>query len=338
MSRRSHYPDPSVLLPWLPLSFSQYCLINRSQFAPGLQPTQLNLTSHLNIRPCLLCHAKRSKFYCADCINRGEFCHSDPRLPDTLVEKQLRSKIQQQNLDVLAQKITVRHEEVKRAAVLREKIKLIKQRKKYYTYLINEKTANLKYLRDCVKKLRITNRQRFGQLPKFQHKVDQITKVNEDRQAKQREKRILCDEAAKILAALRRKYALDLIKHIFPVEEVFHKALLSSDVAENEELRITEGLADAMGTSFVNGHWIQASQSMQGLQYRIVAPLLPANGDYAAVINGSAQDEIGQANPAQSVSAGLMFASLLVLHLSNVFNIQLPRRIDHQLFSGRGLY
>lgn len=45
---------------------------------------------------------------------------------------------------------------------------------------------------------------------------------------------------------------------------------------------ITFALADASGTSYVRGKWINDTENSLELHHRIVAPTLPGSGDYSA--------------------------------------------------------
>jgi beclin 1-associated autophagy-related key regulator len=45
---------------------------------------------------------------------------------------------------------------------------------------------------------------------------------------------------------------------------------------------VTCALADASGTSYVRGKWINDTENSLEIHHRIVAPTLPGSGDYSA--------------------------------------------------------
>lgn len=51
---------------------------------------------------------------------------------------------------------------------------------------------------------------------------------------------------------------------------------------EDTSSDVTCALADASGTSYVRGRWINDMENALEVQHRIVAPTLPGNGDYSA--------------------------------------------------------
>ena len=83
-------------------------------------------------------------------MNTGEFSHSDPRLPDSLAEKQLRLLEVQRRVSGLQDKITEaldkRSESVEDE--LKEDIKNLKQKTKYMNGVIKDKRAKVNKMRE----------------------------------------------------------------------------------------------------------------------------------------------------------------------------------------------
>lgn len=58
--------------------------------------------------------------------------------------------------------------------------------------------------------------------------------------------------------------------------------LSNSEDGESSADTVTCALADASGTSYVRGKWINDTENSLEVQHRIVAPTLPGSGDYSA--------------------------------------------------------
>lgn len=90
------------------------------------------------------------------------------------------------------------------------------------------------------------------------------------------------------LKLVRQSYIGKLLKYIFPISQTLGNCTSlrslngSKDSTEILQQDTENELAEAIKLAFVRGKWISQNESMTELQYIIVAPSLPSNGDYTA--------------------------------------------------------
>lgn len=125
---------------------------------------------------------------------------------------------------------------------------------------------------------------------------------------------------------------------------------------------VTCALADASGTSYVRGRWINDAENASEVQHRIIAPTLPGSGDYSAYslwgnylrywfiwnyllevftyyficllvaankdgVPGTNKEPLH--NPAYNISAALTFATQLVNIIAYYVNVRLPYKLGY---------
>lgn len=104
-----------------------------------------------------------------------------------------------------------------------------------------------------------------------------------------------------------------------------------------------KALADARNTSYIGGKWILRESGICEMQYQIVAPSLPANGDYAAYGNWlmESKDDVPKSSPneifpsrvaAFRIVGALTYTTQLINVLSFYLNIHLPHKIAYADF------
>jgi hypothetical protein len=215
-------------------------------------------------------------------------------------------------------------------------------------------------VRAAAAKLRDVNEKRVERLPKFEQKVDAIKKFSTRFSEEVNRERAKLNSMHEVLAAARRRHAFEISARIFDVAVVTPEMNLglSDNVLDEQDLLITESLADAMGTSFVNGRWVKAMGGAMGgaavtsdtTLYRIVAPALPMMGvtsaDYAAACcafrgrhgsigsqgSGSGIRDSEDVDQAYTILAGLMLATQLLQHLASALDVILPKRLVYSEF------
>ncbi len=273
-------------------------------------------------------------------------------------------RLDQLDLDLpdLREELEKRARCVEEAESLRERIRLAKSRVRHSRAAVEERARKTRRVAEVAAKLRAMNAERRARLPEFAAKVVKIAGMSAKRGRALRADQEACGAKEKKLAAKRVAAADQVARCLYPVELVEPQA--SSNLIEDEndfveddddEMGISRDLLDAMETSYVNGEWVNAAAKKQEklhameagrekeAQYKVVAPLLPSSGDYAAYITwtqtakefgdlgggddgnmGGASGDQSVTNPAHAVSAGLMFLSHACLHLATVLDVVLP--------------
>ena len=268
---------------------------------------------------CPLCRTQRRRlrFCCAACVNSGRFAHSDIRKPDDLADKELKMKRMERELQRLREAVEVKAERDRRASELRERIFACKKSADWMKPLIKDKKTKLAKMRKLSRSLQPQNKLRVARLPQFERKVEQISKYLAERQLlwNLEENKLTARETE--LAALRRTRTSDFATRVFTIEEVLEPRPDDQPAAPgggcelktgaNAELDpIAESLADAMQTSFIEGHWVVAKSvgSAEGhrqsgdafrTHYRIVASIFPEIEDYGALYRSvkEGKDQVG---------------------------------------------
>ncbi|XP_046401753.1 beclin 1-associated autophagy-related key regulator isoform X2 [Ischnura elegans] len=123
------------------------------------------------------------------------------------------------------------------------------------------------------------------------------------------------------------------------------KSIVASRTEEGEEL--SSALADASRTAYVRGRWVLTDTYASGcgspgeLRNVIVAPSLPASGDYSAygawvaankdgLISGG--PETVKHHPAYAISAALTYTTQLVNVLAYYLDVRLPKKLCYSDF------
>ena len=265
------YPDPVPVL----------------RVAPAVPPTPT----------CPLCRTqrKRLRFCCQQCVNSGRFAHSDLRKPDDLCDKELKLKLVERQMEQLRETVKRREARTIRVAELREKIRSCKQSLKYLRPLVDDKRQRVAKVTKMTASLQGQNEKRLARLPMFQLKVDQISKCSGQHLGDLGRERDKLTGREREVASLRRAKAMELSRYIFTVEEVPppppEQGAETPTAAEDEvclESIISDTIAEAMQTSFIDGKWVMAKSagtdsSAGEMYYRIVYPTLVGSGDYASV-------------------------------------------------------
>ncbi len=334
-------------------------------------------------RPCLACRCRKEAFHCQGCLNSGHFAHSDrQRVPEVFAELKSRKVEVEATLDRLrgkVEEVSLRREE---KIDLRERIRQLKSRIRHAKAVKEDGQRRLDLTRKAVGDMKKHNDKRWRRMPEFRDKVDKIAKASRMQKAALRGERERCLKRGHVLAGQRRKAAKEALMWLYPVEEEEeqernweqHVAREMMEKEENDDdddddMRISECLKDAIQTSYVDGHWVSSADEVvetttpssgrrfkesnddddsREASYRVVAPRLPASGDYSVYLTWGRQQTSGDfgnldeddeeeqsssssdrrrptsPHPAHAISAGLMFLSQACLHLSALLDVVLP--------------
>ena len=320
---------------------------------------------------CGLCLLRRKTYYCAGCCSKGDFIHSGKRpedmsgrRPGNLAEKKLQeaglNRINKQLLEAIKSKTEVRFQRAK----CKEDIMLIKQRIRYLKRLVGDCQDSSNLAKDSSMKLASVNERRKVRLPLFVDKVSKISRCVAQYRNDLNAEAFKTSLRGKQLDKERNRFSQTLFKHLFPIEPVYGRIPLTSNLGVEEILDpnleqkmdtsgIAEAMADAMSTSYIQGRWVTTSamslpattdRKEDPLEYKIVAPRLSAVGDYSAfpaLVSATHDNQVVQllpnmmsvssesaddVGPVPTISAGLSLTAQLVSQLYTFWDIIPPKR------------
>lgn len=262
-------------------------------------------------------------------------------------------KIQEEKFEHLIQK----H---KLAENLKAKIKEKRNNIELLTKLLKEKRENNDKLLATKKKHHDNNRNLRIVLPKYEDKVNKLGDYVCEGREKNDKSREKCEEFQLELKTVRREYIEKLVRYIFPISQIVASSTslrLLSDLKDSQNSRrssndslqpeLRDEIAEAIRTAYIRGRWVSQQESHGELQYIIVAPSIPSNGDYSAYCDwiihnkdlpnaaSNAGNELGssiQKNQAFRISAALTYTCQLVQALSFYLDVRLPYKLSYSDF------
>lgn len=223
--------------------------------------------------------------------------------------------------------------------------------------LIAHKRANIRTLNEQYQEITKANTEKRKTLPKYPIKVkeledyvlDRLEKINK---LKERHQSLLHILQKQTCASIQQ-----VVQYIFPIQEIIlrDEAQLaevtqmntntdgSSKDNSSMESETIAALADAKNTSYIRGKWVlHGIGGISEMQYRIVAPSLPANGDYTAYLDwlkdnkddamktaGSSEVSPSRVSAFRIVGA-LTYTTQLTQLLSYYLNIRLPFKVGYR--------
>ncbi|XP_014207064.1 beclin 1-associated autophagy-related key regulator [Copidosoma floridanum] len=316
----------------------------------------------INLLKCPLCHNGRKSFYCKQCVHRGDFVHSSSvyserykpscALDTRFIEKQqrfLRLKAARNQLEERCTKALEKH---------RQRDKLIcdinacKERVKILKHMETKARQNIADGQQQLKVLKEINAKITSRLPKHEVQTEKLIKYSLDIKFKWQQQRDAFEKKKQQIKTHAREIAKQLIKYIFPLSRVepSDRSSNSSEesISDSTDL-LTYALADASGTSYVRGKWVNDTDNVykfykniennSQVKYRIVHPTLPGSGDYSAYSRWEARNkdepinkENMMHNPARNITAALAYATQLVNILAYYLNVRLPYKMMYKEF------
>lgn len=227
-----------------------------------------------------------------------------------------------------------------------EQIALLRQ-------LISTKQARLQALNEECNELAKNNSKKRDTLPNYPIKVNKLQDFVLDRIEKNDKLREKHNTQLDNLKDITRRGIRQLVEYIFPISEIVLKDERSSSNQQHqqqqlncpispsaEESETIAALADAKNTSYIRGKWVFHGSGISEMQYRIVAPSLPANGDYSAYLDWlkdnkedvpkTTANEItpSRVNAFRIVGA-LTYTTQLTQLISYYLNIRLPYKLAY---------
>uniref|UniRef100_A0A2S2NP70 Beclin 1-associated autophagy-related key regulator n=1 Tax=Schizaphis graminum TaxID=13262 RepID=A0A2S2NP70_SCHGA len=298
---------------------------------------------------CPMCHRFRKMFHCKTCVGNGDFGHSSAFDKGRFFKKQMKYqsivyssnlfKNDCANMFSKRQCTTLKKTET---SILQEKIRLLK-------LAISDKNKILTDKKNQLKKIKLEIDNQKSRVDRYGRRVVRLEDFTKGQLSVLNDKKNELFAIRPNLKNVIKTRVNQLVTHIFSLNEV-HPTIL-----QNEELEATNGnnslshaLAEASKLTYVCGQWVDTCEEWSRqteLGYRIVAPTLPANGDYSAYnewVSDKNRDyafhqTFVEPNPACTISAALTYTSQLVKQLSFFIDVFLPRRPNFSEFCGNEL-
>ncbi|XP_030369880.1 beclin 1-associated autophagy-related key regulator [Scaptodrosophila lebanonensis] len=291
---------------------------------------------------CPLCFKHQRRFHCHNCVKNGNITHSTAERPESLTEKQQKYINLQANLKAYSERYEKLMQHLKCNENRQVEIKQKREQLLLMKQLIGKTSERLLALGEQRDELRRANAEKRKHLPKYPIKVreledyvlDRIVKIDKLRDANQG----LLDN----IKQSARRSIQQLVAYIFPITEVVLKEEQQRKVVaeRSEEAETIAALADAKNTSYIRGKWVFHGSGISEVQYRIVGPTLPANGDYSAYTDWLAdnKDDVPKATvneitpsrfEAYRIVGALTYTAQLTQLLSFYLNVRLPHKLAY---------
>ncbi|XP_037951515.1 beclin 1-associated autophagy-related key regulator [Teleopsis dalmanni] len=296
---------------------------------------------------CPLCRTRQKRFNCKNCIKNGTITHSTNKNGESLNEKQQKYLSIQAGLKAFSS----RYDRFIKEHKSKENVQLqIKRKKEELTFLrqvITKKRYKLTELREKQEDLCKVNFDKNKNLPRYAIKVKELDNYVLDRFEKISKLRERRSKLFEKLQEATRRGITQLVSYIFPIQEIVLRDELKQRVqaaiannVQNEESETIAALADAKNTSYIRGKWVFHGSGISEMQYRIVAPSLPANGDYTAYLDWltdnkddvpkSSANEISPSRVgAYRIMGALTYTTQLTQLMSYYLNIRLPYKLAY---------
>ncbi|XP_034113142.1 beclin 1-associated autophagy-related key regulator [Drosophila albomicans] len=291
---------------------------------------------------CPLCCKHQRRLHCRTCVKNGNITHSSAERTESLTEKQQKYinlqaglKSYSSRYEHLIQQHKCNENRMIAIRAKREQLQLLQQ-------LIGSTTQRLQRLNEQRDELRQANAEKRKNLPKYPTKVKMLEDYVIDRSMridKLRQQHLGLLDSIKQTA---RRDIQQLVTYIFPISEVVLRDEQQRKVCaeRSEEAETIAALADAKNTSYIRGKWVFHGSGISEVQYRIVGPSLPANGDYSAYLDwlSDNKDDVPKATAneitpsrfeAYRIVGALTYTAQLTQLLSFYLNVRLPHKLAY---------
>ncbi|KAH8332504.1 hypothetical protein KR074_004287 [Drosophila pseudoananassae] len=292
---------------------------------------------------CPLCHScSASRFQCRNCVRNGNITHSQAERPESLTEKQQRYI----NLQAGLKNFSSRYERlIDQHRSHEDRLMAIKAKRKQLELLqqlVGSTSQRLRTLGERRDELRWANAEKRKNLPKYPDKVKMLEDYVLDRVETIDKLRNTHQGLLDSIKQEARRGIQQLVSYVFPISEVVLKEeqQRKASVERSEEAETIAALADAKNTSYIRGKWVFHGSGISEVQYRIVGPSLPANGDYTAYLDWLAEnkDDVPKSTAneitpskieAYRIVGALTYTAQLTQLLSFYLNVRLPYKIAY---------
>lgn len=296
------------------------------------------------VAQCQMCTKLSKKFACKKCIVSGNFGHSSAVDVENnrFYKKQLRLKNTVSCVDVVRNKCASKCSEKRIVALKNADILCNEEHLRVLKLYTEEKKRIVKDSKDTLNMSSLEIDGLKSSIDRCGKRAVEMVKRTKEQFAVSDDKNI---EPIALHKIELRKFVENVVKHILTISEVLP---IFEDKAPDANYSLSGELAEASNMTYENGQWIDINER-RSIQtepgYRIVAPVLPADGDYSAynknvslmVKNNGVYENFSELNPACTISAGLTYTSQLVNVLSKHLNVILPYRLKLNAFCGDGL-
>ncbi|XP_064621792.1 beclin 1-associated autophagy-related key regulator-like [Lineus longissimus] len=289
------------------------------------------------VERCPLCCCTRRPFTCSGCVNEGNFIHSKTKdcqsYQDKLKKWEAIKKERSELLERFQSDISGRVSFMKKKTdvqMRKEKLKNLKEA------IVASKTL-LASDKENIQKLKDENTMLLTRSKKHSEKIQRICRyIKQTNQHTNKQQGIL-EEKEEELCAIRKEFVDLLVKFIFNLEDV----QLTCE-ADSMVMSTVSALAEARRMSYVRGRWIDLDNGGE-MQYRIVEPTLPGNGDYSAynvwfsreaasAATSGQESELSQRNPGNTISAALCYTVQMISIMAYALDVHLPKRQCYSVF------
>ncbi|XP_001945788.2 beclin 1-associated autophagy-related key regulator isoform X2 [Acyrthosiphon pisum] len=298
---------------------------------------------------CPMCHRFRKLFHCKTCVLNGDFGHSSAAFDKgRFFKKQMKFQSIVYNSNLFKndcakmfskrQCTTLKKTET---SILQEKIRLLKLALSDKNKILTDKKNQLKKI-----KLEIDNQK--SRVDRYRSRVVRLEDFTKGQSSALNDKKNELFAVRPSLKNIIQTRINQLVTHIFSLNEVHPTILHDRNEGLDVSNNLSHALAEASKLTYVCGQWVDTCEEWSRqteLGYRIVAPTLPANGDYSAYnewVSDKNRDyafhqTFIEPNPACTISAALTYTSQLVKQISFFIDVFLPRRPNFSEFCGNEL-
>lgn len=290
-------------------------------------------------RRCQICRQMRRYFTCADCVRVGDISHSSATFKESFSTKKMKLSDREREKHRYAALIEERSQPHRLRAEIRQYIMLARQRVETRTHLIERYRSDIHVARIDINETRKKSREireKRGTLPgRKDICIHETAKLrNQIDEARLKLKNVSADIVEKV-----REHVQDLRTSIFPITEIRS----SNPNRGAEQKREVAELEEAYCTIYVRGKWVFSNRSIDE-SYQIVAPTLPANGNYG-ILTDWVQQRQDQTPVARSdsqeyafeIAAGLMHLTQMIRELAFFLDLRLPYVMCFSEFSAESL-
>ncbi|XP_023169301.2 beclin 1-associated autophagy-related key regulator [Drosophila hydei] len=294
---------------------------------------------------CPLCCRQQRRLHCRTCVKNGNITHSSALESESLTEKQQKYinlqaglKTYSNRYEHLIQQHKCNENRMIAIRAKREQLQLLQQ-------LIGNTTQRLQTLSEQRDELRQANAEKRKNLPKYPTKVKMLEDYVIDRSMRIDKLRQHHMNLLDSIKQTARRDIQQLVTYIFPISEVVLKDEQQRKVCaeRSEDAETIAALADAKNTSYIRGKWVFHGSGISEVQYRIVGPSLPANGDYSAYLDYLSDNKedvpkttANEITPsrfeAYRIMGALTYTVQLTQLLSFYLNVRLPHKIAYSDF------
>ncbi|XP_068157222.1 beclin 1-associated autophagy-related key regulator [Drosophila tropicalis] len=291
---------------------------------------------------CPLCCKHQRRYHCRNCVKNGNITHSTSDEVESLSEKQQKYITIQAGLKAVSSKYERLIQQHKSNENRIMAIKAKRKQLELLQQLIANKGKRLVALGEQRDELRRANAEKRKNLPKYPNKVKHLEDYVLDRIEKIEQLRETHLGLIDNIKQAARRDIQQLVTYIFPITEVVlrdeqHRKMSNE---RSEEAETIAALAEAKNTSYIRGKWVFHGSGISEVQYRIVGPSLPANGDYTAYLDWLAdnKDDVPKTTAneitpsrfeAYRIVGALTYTAQLTQLLSFYLNVRLPQKIAY---------